>query len=325
MDAKPHISMTYTLFKEEAESRGWTCDTLPGGCYRISIPGQSKPIVTRGAITEVTSSPSMRLMSSKALLGRFLEQLSFSHPKTVYFGQDNLSIAEDFMKEHRRIVVKPDNASQGRGATMGVDTIVDLKKAALLASFGKSGTTIIAQEDVSDLGEYRIGVLFGEVKGALKGGVTTLTGDGVKTIGEILAEKFETIKHRYLSNSDTRRKLITDSFQSLIAMNDSDRVMAVGEHLSIKNPMAFIKDDNIRISVKDIHPSIKNEIIRLCDELNAPISGIDIFLEDHTKPMETQRHYFMEANPAPGIGSYENPKEAVTLILDKVIQKRAQK
>jgi hypothetical protein len=315
-------SLTRSLFIESANKRGWSYRVLPIGVGRFDVPELANPILFKSILTEVTISPLQSIMSSKDRLGEYLNALSYPHPKSVYVTLDTLGDAEPLFASSPRLVAKPTDSSQGKGVMYGIDSMQSLSRLVQEISGGSASRMIVVQEDVSELSEYRISVLFGVVRGIMKRGETTLTGDGKSTMSELLAQRFESGKEKYITRTAESRKLLEETLGNVLTPAQKKKILQVNEVEMISNPLAYVKDPSSRVRIADVHPSIIEMAVKLCGDLQAPVAGIDLYLEDLRIPIDQQKHYIMEVNPSPGLGTFEDPAAAVEEVLDKIIERR---
>jgi GNAT-family acetyltransferase (TIGR03103 family) len=116
------------LIVDEALRRGVHVDITDaeGGFFRLSHGGRS--IHCRESLSEMTSGVAMSICDDKAVTRRTVAKAGLSVPEQIAADADDETL-EAFLAKHHKLVVKPARGEQGRGISVGVTTMKDLRAA----------------------------------------------------------------------------------------------------------------------------------------------------------------------------------------------------
>ena len=201
------------------------------------------------------------------------------------------------------VVVKPQSANHGRSVFIGLTKREEIVAAYESARETGQGTNVLVERCV--LGpEHRVLVVDGPVAAATRGDPLYITGDGVRSIDEHIAEL----------NKDPRRSDDADS--PLYAVEFDEMTLGVlsrqgytpasvpldGERVLIQ------RNGNLSVDVTDlVHPENAALVALAARTIGLDIAGVDLVVEDISRPMREQRGAILEVNAMPGLMMHLKP------------------
>ena len=200
------------------------------------------------------------------------------------------------------VVVKPTDANHGRGVFTDLTDEQQIKTAYLNAL--DEGSGVLVERFAPGL-EHRLLVIGGKLVAAARGDAAVMIGDGEHTIAELLELQI---------NADPRRG---EDEASLLAKIGIDRLLiaelkrqgygpesvpASGARVTIR------RHDTPTVDVTDIvHPSIVEHVVQAAQVIGLDIAGLDLVVEDVSRPLEEQGGVIVEVNAGPGLLMHLRP------------------
>jgi cyanophycin synthetase len=201
------------------------------------------------------------------------------------------------------VVVKPQSANHGRSVFIGLTRREDIAAAYESARETGQGPNVLVERCV--LGsEHRVLVVDGRVAAATRGDPLYITGDGVRSIEQFVAEL----------NTDPRRSDDADS--PLYAVEFDEMTLGVlarqgyepasipaeGERVLIQ------RNGNLAVDVTDlVHPDNAALVALAARTIGLDVAGVDLVVEDISKPMRPQGGAILEVNAMPGLMMHLKP------------------
>ncbi|MDW0359734.1 ATP-grasp domain-containing protein [Halomonas venusta] len=207
------------------------------------------------------------------------------------------------------VVCKPLNGSKGEGVVVNIKNDEALMKAfnALKRSVYKD-SDIIVEKFVKGK-DYRIVVVGDQVKGALCRELASVEGDGVNSTVELMLAKHALrmrnphfIERSSFIDEDSAFGNIDDHFVDL------ERVPEKGERVVFGTSCNLSQGADSVDVLDELHPTIKEaavEAVKCIPGLR--YCGVDMLLEDHTKPIGEASAAIIELNAKAAIGNCEYP------------------
>lgn len=200
------------------------------------------------------------------------------------------------------VVVKPLDGNHGRGVFMDLTDETQIKTA--YGESLKEGSGVIVEEFAPGR-EHRILIIGGKLVAAARGDVVTVIGDGRHTVAQLIELQI---------NSDPRRGETEDCplnpvLLDAVTLAEIQRqghvptdVIADGVKLLVR------RNDNLSEDCTDlVHPSIAEHAILAAQVVGLDIAGLDLVVEDISKPLEVQGGRFVEVNAGPGLLPHLKP------------------
>jgi cyanophycin synthetase len=205
------------------------------------------------------------------------------------------------------VVVKPQSANHGRSVFIGLSKREDIAQAYASAREEGQGPNVLVERCVLGA-EHRVLVVDGRVAAATRGDPLYITGDGVRCIEEYVAEL----------NTDPRRS--DDASSPLYAVEFDEMTLGVlarqgyqpasvpreGERVLIQ------RNGNLAVDVTElVHPDNAALVALAALTIGLDVAGVDLVVEDISRPMREQGGAILEVNAMPGLMMHLNPGAGV--------------
>lgn len=202
------------------------------------------------------------------------------------------------------IVVKPVDGNHGRGVSLDLCDEHHVREAFELAS--KHGSEVLVERFVRG-NEHRLLVVGGKMVAAARGETATVCGDGISSVQVLIDHQL---------NSDPRRGLGEEFPLNLVSIEGDGAIQLelirqglTPETVPKAGELVLIqRNGNVAIDCTDeVHPSTATLACLATKIIGLDIAGIDLVVEDISKPLETQGGAFVEVNAGPGLLTHLKP------------------
>ena len=165
----------------------WILPVFSGSFPTIQIGLCSQSQLVRASSTANDSMMGHFIASNKIRTHSYLQHLGIAVPTQLVISKDQQDCSEQLIQAIREIwpvVVKPDQAEQGAGISMNIDSLVLLQDA-LKKAKPFANTSVIIQEQIPG-DYYRFAILNGRLSRVLKAVPPYIKGDGVSTVQQLI-------------------------------------------------------------------------------------------------------------------------------------------
>ena len=213
------------------------------------------------------------------------------------------------------VVIKPLGGSQGASMTIGVRTASEAAAAYRKAA---AVTDAVLVETLVPGTDYRVLVIDGQVTAAAQMRPASVTGDGARTVGQLVAA----------ANTDPRRgaghareltmiSLDADAMSHLDSLGlDDHSVPAAGQVVSLRRNANLSTGGTSRDVTDLVHPEVADMCRRAAALAGLDVCGIDLRLADIAAPVHdpaghgpAQPCAVLELNACPGLRMHLAPSE----------------
>lgn len=278
------------LFIEAAKRLGIDYEIINYPNLARFTKGDRQTIIYRTQIETNTLIPSL-LCLSKFHTSFFLRKDRLPVPKQKFC--QSIKDALDASKTIGfPLVVKPIKGLGGKFITTNIRNPKELKSACkqVLTLFG-----CFVVEKYHQGEEYRFLVLNGKVLGVVKRTPPTITGDGRRTVHELLKEQpkvpIDAELRRTLKDQGITQKSILKKGRK-IAVRQNSNVTTGGKAIAIEN--------------STLHPQLLDLAIAAARTMQMSLVGVDMLIRNPRKPA-TSNAVILELNSQPGIDIHERP------------------
>jgi len=289
----------HEMWQNASRNIGASYAPWKGGFCRISRKGRTTFV--RGGEMMLDDHLTLELMGNKSLVYDLLTEKGYEIPTHIRFTCKSLDRAEAFLRRQQAsIVIKPESGTGGgHGVTTGITNSGQLRKASRLAS--RFDINLIAEEHLTG-SSYRLLYLDGEFIDAVRCDPPVLTGDGRRTI-------------RQLIRDENRQRLKGAPFNALSPLTiDRDCRNWLSAHdLSLSSRPLQGKTVQIKLAVNE-NASHENRVVRdqvhpntiamgaaLVKDLGVAFAGLDILCRDIALPLSPDNGVISEINTTPGL------------------------
>ena len=285
-----------------------------GNLVQLGYGARQRRIWT--AETDQTSAIAEEIASDKDLTKQLLQSCGVPVPE----GQ-LVSSAEAAWEAAQEIglpvALKPFDGNHGRGVSLDLTNQTDVASAFNLAK-RKGGGSVIVEKFIPG-NEHRLLVVGRQVVAAARGETVWVTGDGSSSIDALANLQI---------NSDPRRGTAEDAPLNLIVPSEHAEVILELERVGLTpqsvpeagRRVLIQRNGNVAIDVTDqMHPTVARIAALAARVVGLDIAGVDMVLEDISKPIQAQRAAVIEVNASPGLLAHIKPAEGTPRPVGKAI------
>lgn len=253
------------------------------------------------AVTDRTGSIAEALASDKQMTRQLLSAVHVPVPEGRLVEDDNDAwlAAEEIPGP---VVVKPRDANHGRGVFANLTEQSEVMDAYHEAK--KEGSGVMVERFIPGI-EHRVLIVGGKVVAATCGRPVCVVGDGKHTVMELIELQV---------NSDPRRGDTESQPLSPIIVNPALLLMLRQQKLQLESipddgrEVIIKRHDNLSEDVTDrVHPQVAHRVVLAARTIGLDIAGIDLVIEDISRPIEEQRGAVVEVNAGPGLLMHLTP------------------
>lgn len=300
-DIRRARTLRSALIWREAEKRGIMMEQLiafgkPTEWYRARLGGrwyyfESVPLPPK------LPRAGHQWLDDKHLLKEKLRQAGISTPRSVVVRSARAARAA-FEAIGAPVVVKPRTGSRGRHTTVFVSD-----SAALTEAFARARQLnhFVVIEECLAGSVCRATVVTGTLRGFLKADPPTITGDGRRTIAELVAEKNRTRSER------VAEVLIHPELTEFVKRQGYalSAVLPSGKQLPLLFRTGRLFGGRTREMLSEVHPGFRAILERAGRVADAPVVGFDAIIPDPLRPPDEQRWGVIEGNSLPFIDLHD--------------------
>ena len=204
------------------------------------------------------------------------------------------------------VVLKPYDGNHGRGVSLDLRTEADVRAAYDLAYRKGDGSAVIVEKYIPG-NEHRLLIVGKKMVAAAAGESLWITCDGVHNIDQ-LADLQINIDPRRGTGEDFPLNALVPSQSGEIILElaragfKPESVPEAGRKVLIQ------RNGNVQYDVTDqVHPSIAAAAALAARVVGLDIAGVDMVMEDVTKPLSSQLGAVIEVNASPGLLAHIKP------------------
>lgn len=249
--------------------------------------------------TNLNGTAVRRVSAQKEVGSRVFRARGVKAPENAVFSPMDAKRAWSWAESLRPLVVKPFNASKGRGVHVGIDTWEEFERkfVAVSNAFGD----VLVEELISGT-EHRFHVVDGRVTAVNRRAPANVVGDGVSSISELVRLKNRLVVPPHVSLSLGQEELEQLAKQGL----DSEFVPAAGHRVYMRETSNLATggdavDATVEVSKDEVHFV---ELAAKCWP-GLRTGGYDVLLP---RQVGDDSPTILEVNHAAGIGGHHYPR-----------------
>jgi len=296
------------LLEREALAFGLSVLRLPSGSF-IAYDGKGKRLNFKWSRSPVSSAVALALCSHKDATRARLRRCGLPVPRgRIFAGGDYEQAASYAAHIGYPVVLKPAAGLRGIGVVSDIKNEKELRAAFKLLGQSELGFDDFILEQHVRGKDYRIVVVGTQVVSAIHREPASVVGDGLHTVLDLMLHKN---KLRSL-NPHLRRRLIHLDEAAFYKLDQAgltlQSVPAKDQLVQLANSNNISRGGDSIEAVDELHPSIAEAAIRAVEAIpGLGFCGLDLLLEDHTKPFDQQTAAFIELNAHGAIGTGQYP------------------
>ena len=303
------MELSTQLLLREAVKRGISFEILDRkeNFVRLKKDGNIQ-YVKQATKTSLDNYASILAMENKLVTKKILDEHQIRVPKGLEYTNAETAKADFLFHQGKAIVIKPNQTNFGLGITiLKKNTDEETYRRAVDIAF-EHDTTILIEEFISGK-EFRFFVIGDEVVGILHRVPANITGDGSKTVSELVELKnLDPLRGKGYRTPLERIQLGEAESMFLKQQNkDFDTVPASGEVVYLReNSNISTGGDSIDFT-DDIPDSYKQIAVLAAKALNVVITGLDMIIPDAMQEVKSDNYAIIELNFNPAIHIHCHP------------------
>lgn len=296
------------LLEREALRYGLMSTRFPNGTFVVS-DHEGRRVNFKWGRSPIASGVSLSICSYKEATRRLLERVDVPVPVGRVFTIDDVDKALEYADRiGYPVVAKPVAGLRGIGVVADIRSRQSLVEALELYRKSELGDDDFVIERHVPGEDYRIVVIDGEVVASVVRAPASVTGDGIHTIADLIEYKNRARK----LNPHLSSRLIKYSDALLYQLAQGGlspaSIPAPGIQVLLANSANLSQGGDSFEVVDQLHPTIKEVAARAVDAVpGLGFCGLDMLIEDPSKPMSEQEATVIELNAHAAIGSAQYP------------------
>ncbi len=208
------------------------------------------------------------------------------------------------------VVLKPYNGNHGRGVSLNLSLEDEIKAAYKVAVERGNGSSSVIVEKYIRGDEHRLLVVGKQVVATAFGETLWITGDGVSTIDQLCWSQINNVDPRRGRTEEFPLNVVVPS-ESKEVLLELQRVNLTPQSIPANGQKVLIQQNgNVAHDITDrVHPSVAATAALAARVVGLDIAGIDMVLEDASKPMAAQQGAVIEVNASPGLLAHIKPAQ----------------
>jgi len=283
------------IIVDEARRRGIGVEVTDaeGGFFRLTHGGRS--ILCRESLSELTTGVAMSICDDKAVTRRAVEKAGVVVPEQIEAG-DREALAA-FLDKHGQVVVKPARGEQGRGISVGIDSVEDAEAA---IEHAKAFCDRVIVEQMVEGDDLRLIVIDFKLVAAAIRRPAQIVGDGKTTIRELI------------ETQSKRRQAATGGESSIPIDGQTERCVAKAgyalddvaredEVIAVRKTANLHTGGTIHDVTGEVCGTLVEAAVKCARAVDIPVCGIDFMVKSPREP----NYAFIECNERPGLANHE--------------------
>jgi cyanophycin synthetase len=200
------------------------------------------------------------------------------------------------------VVVKPVDGNHGRGVIPQLTQPEDVRQAFGVAA--KEGSGVLVERYIPG-NEHRLLVVGDRMVAAAKGEPIVVEADGQRSVEQLI---------QFVVNGDPRRGEEENQPLSPVEIDDALRLVLAQQELTLDAVPAAGRSvlvkryDNLSADITaQVHPAVARHAVQAARVVGLDIAGIDVVVQDISRPLEEQQGAVVEVNAGPGLLMHLKP------------------
>ncbi len=263
----------------------------------------------QATVTGRTNMIAVDLASDKDATKKLLGSMGVPVPKGSQI-IDEEEIAAAVERLGFPVAVKPLDANHGKGITVGLKTIEEVRAAFPLAK-DYSRRVIIEQSLTGE--DFRALVINNRLVAVAERIPAHIVGDGEHTVQELIDITNQDPRRGYGHENVLTLIKVDAQTESLLASHDYtlDTVLPAGETFRLKTTANISTGGTAIDRTDEVHPFNVSLFERIARIVGLDVAGIDVVAPDLTTPLSENGGGIIEVNAAPGFRMHIAPSEGI--------------
>lgn len=257
----------------------------------------------------IASGVALSICSYKEATRRLLQRLDVPVPRGRVFSVEDVDNALDFADRiGYPVVAKPVAGLRGIGVVADIRSRSELIDALDMYRRSQLGNDDFVIEEHVPGDDHRIVVIDGKVVAAVVREPASVVGDGVHTVADLIEYKNRArlenphLSSRLIKFTEPVEYQLRQAGLTYASIPDAGQVVTLANSANLS-----VGGDSFEVA-HELHPSIKEVAVRAVQAVpGLGFCGLDMLIEDRTKPITEQRATVIELNAHAAIGSAQYP------------------
>ncbi len=283
------------IIVDEARRRGIAAEVIDaeGGFFQLTYGGRS--VRCREALSEFTSAVALSICDDKRVTRRLVAEAGVSVPQQLEEPTDDTLAA--FVAQHGQVVVKPARGEQGKGVSVGLTTLEEVRKA--IDAARQHCPDVIIEQHFAGL-DLRLIVIDYRVVAAAIRRPARIIGDGRATVGKLI--EAQSRRRSAATDGESRIPRDAETARCLAAAGYSENdIPPAGAEIEVRRTANLHTGGTIHDVTAETHPRLIDAACRAARAIEIPVTGIDLMVHSPRQP----DYVFIEANERPGLANHE--------------------
>jgi GNAT-family acetyltransferase (TIGR03103 family) len=293
------------IIADAALARGIGVEIVDPDIGELRLCHAGRAVTTIESLSELTSAVAFRRCDYKPATRHVLQRAGLRVAAGRLASFDAADTA--FLEEVGEVVVKPARGEQGWGITVGVTDRAGLTDAVERAR--DVHPEVLLEQRVPGF-DLRVLVIGDEVVAASLRRPASVTGDGLSSVAELIAE----LSHQREQATDGASTVplddITREVVSSAGYAFSD-ILDAGQRLAIRHTANLHTGATMEDVTDELHPVLHDVALAVACAIGIPVVGVDLMVPDIAGP----DHVVIEANEQPGLANHE-PRPTAARFID---------
>lgn len=297
------------LLEREALRYGMASTRYPNGAFVVTDPATNKQMGFKWGRSPLASGVALSVCSYKEATRRLLKRIDVPVPQGRVFTTADADLALEYADRiGYPVVCKPVAGLRGIGVVSNISNRHELEEALRLYQQSELGDDDFVIEEHVPGEDYRIVVIGDQVVASVVRAAASVTGDGIHTIADLIEYKNRARRENPHLSSRLIKFGESLDYQLKLQNLTYSTVPGPGETVVLANSANLSQGgDSFEVS-DELHPSIKELAVKAVQAVpGLGFCGLDMLIEDHTKPIWEQRVTVIELNAHAAIGSAQYP------------------
>ncbi len=290
------IPVNAQVIIDEARRRGISIEihNAEQGMFALRLAGRT--IACHESLTDLTSAIAMTRCSDKRILHSTLVASGIATPDQQVV--ESAEQAQDFLFEHRRIVLKPARSGPENQAYIDLRTPDAINTA--FAALSSTTDSIIAQP-WHDGENLRLVVINKQIVAAGVRQAASISGDGVRTIQQLIEREDQSRQHATQGESsialdaETRRCVTDAGYQ----MHD---VLPYARQLDVRRAATLQSGGVMRDVTGQLPPALEQQALQAAEQTGLQVAGIDMLIED----LDAAQGWVLDVTERPSLTNHDS-------------------
>jgi len=256
-------------------------------------------------MTDTTSSIAVDLACDKEMTKKLLREGGIPVP-WGHIVRTEEEVIQAFMEMETTAVIKPLHGNQGKGVTLQLTSVAEVRAAFKVAQ--TYGDWVIIEEYISGK-HYRLVVVGDRLIAAALRIPAHVLGDGSSTIAELVAH----INEDPLRGDDHEKALTKIKIDPVVLLTLSQKQLALssvpkqGEVVYLRDSANLSTGGTAEDVTDRVHPDNVDLVVYASKLIGLDVAGIDFVIEDIEASYRKKNGHIIEVNAAPGIRMHHFP------------------